>query len=105
MIQFKLQMVVTCDHAPHSCNKKLEFDLLISAHKLQKILKDGSDALEPRDLPSDWGFHTTGGWGMTDYTKTELLCGNCIGKYGYGTTEWGTNGPLSQIAKAAGESP
>lgn len=31
------------------------------------------DVDEP-DAPEGWGYHTSGGWGITNYTKTELLC-------------------------------
>lgn len=26
------------------------------------------------DPPKGWGYFTSGGWGMTGYTNTELLC-------------------------------
>lgn len=33
----------------------------------------GEDEHEP-DAPEGWGYHKSGGWGLTDYTNTELLC-------------------------------
>ena len=30
------------------------------------------------DLPDKWGYYTSHGWGMTDYSRSEELCPKCL---------------------------
>lgn len=99
MIRFNLRITVSCDN---NCGASFEHEAPVTAWQLRRLLEN-DDALEVEQLPTDWGYHTTGGWGMTNYTKTQLLCAKCIAKWDHGTTRWGTNGPLTQIANAAKE--
>lgn len=100
MIEFHLSATVTC--AGDQCGACFSLDIKMTGWRLKKLIEAGDDALAPNDIPTDWGFHTSGGWGMTNYTKTQLLCRKCIEKWDHGTVKWGNRvGPLTQIAAAA----
>lgn len=96
MIQFKLQMILSCEA---QCGATTVVDLLITSHRLRRLLED-SNRLEEDDLPADWALHTSGGWGSTDFTKTQLLCADCVKKWNHGTVRRGTRGPLTRISLA-----
>jgi hypothetical protein len=31
-------------------------------------------------VPPDWGYRTTGGWGMYNSHRTHLYCAKCVGE-------------------------
>lgn len=87
----RLDLTIRCD----SCGKKARIKVKLDWRKFQIALGDRSErTLDDKDLPDLWEYHRSSGWGMTDYTRTQLLCGDCVRK-------WRDESVLEQMARHA----
>lgn len=91
----KLDIRIHCD----SCDKEEEIQAWIpwwDAHIMLSGESSRSQRIDESQLPDLWEYYTSGGWGKTDYTKTQLLCPECVRK-------WREETVLDQMARKAAE--
>ena len=88
-----LKLRIKCD----SCDKTEEVEAWIPWWDLHVVLGSHKDLhLEEDQLPDLWEYYKSGGWGATDYTKTQLLCPDCVRR-------WREEGVLEHMARKAAE--
>ena len=88
----RVELRIGCDSCMRSTAK---IKAWIDRSDLKSILK-GDSRLSRKDLPDLWEYHTSGGWGMTNYTKTQLLCPTCV-------RVWREESVLDQMARKVSE--
>jgi hypothetical protein len=89
MIQsVRLDLEICCDSCMEATAK---IKVRVPWCELGSLLERGKP-LEDTQLPDLWEYHSSGGWGMTGYTKTQLLCPRCV-------RTWRKESALDQMAR------
>lgn len=72
MLRRVLTLVAECEHCPRVSDP---FQVISKGHP-----KDNEPEAHRfmADIPFGWGTCTSGGWGATNYTRSQLLCPNCL---------------------------
>ena len=63
---------IACD----GCQRAESVSVRLTPHELKAVL-DGRGRLREDQLPDLWAYFTSGGYGMTGYTKEQLFCPSC----------------------------
>jgi hypothetical protein len=93
--EVKLGFRIYCD----CCNKEVEVQAWVPWWDLRVTMGgtgDRSQIIDGGQLPDLWEYYTSGGWGSTNYTKTQLLCPECVRK-------WRDESVLEQMARKVHE--
>jgi len=96
MLRRVLKLVAFCDY----CKKQSKPFEVISYGHSSKNEPEPHEFM--KDLPFGWGTLTSGGWGMTNYTRTQVLCMDCLDKAEAkkeGQIERSKKGPLDGLAE------